>query len=99
MTLVGHGSNERERNVAGPTSSQEPQEVLNNDVEVVARLLVHNVGDGVQVMILYPTGGYKTLLYLTGASVAKASNIAIKRRPGGRVAESTGGLGFPRARA
>jgi hypothetical protein len=63
------------------------KEVMNNDNEVVARLIVHNVGDGVQIMLVWTGGAVKTLAYVSGVNVVKAANTALKRRAGGRVAE------------
>jgi hypothetical protein len=63
------------------------KEIMNNDNEVVARLIVHNVGDGVQIMLVWTGGAVKTLAYVSGVNVTKAVNTALKRRAGGRVAE------------
>jgi hypothetical protein len=63
------------------------KEVMNNDNNFLARITIHNVGDGVQVLLVYRTGQAKTLLWLSGAQIPRAVSSALYIRPGGRVAE------------
>jgi hypothetical protein len=66
----------------------EPTEVLNNDNDVVARIMIHNVGDGVQVLLVPTgTGTVKGLMFMAGVNIAKTITVGLRRRPGGRVAE------------
>jgi hypothetical protein len=66
------------------------QEVMNNESELVARILIQNIGDGVQILLIYagPGNAVKNLAFITGANVSKTITVGIKRRPGGRVVES-----------
>lgn len=63
------------------------QEVLNNDNQLIGRVMIHNVGDGVQVLLVYTGGAVSNLAFVTGANVNKTITVGLKRRPGGRVAE------------
>jgi hypothetical protein len=65
----------------------ENQEVLNNDNEIVARVMIHNVGDGVQILLVYSQGAAKSIAFITGTNVSKTITIGLKRRAGGRVAQ------------
>ena len=62
-------------------------EVLNNDNQLIGRVMIHNVSDGVLVQLIYVGGAVSNLAFITGANVSKTITVGLKRRPGGRVAE------------